>query len=83
MSKKLDNWIYGCDICQQICPWNKKFHIKTNDESFEMRPEIKSMSKSDWNQLDDRKYKKIFKKSAVKRTKLLGLKRNINLNKKN
>ena len=83
LSKKLDNWIYGCDICQQICPWNKKFHIKTNDESFEMRPEIKSMSKSDWNQLDDRKYKKIFKKSAVKRTKLQGLKRNINLNKKN
>ena len=82
-SDKLDNWIYGCDICQQICPWNKKFHIKTSDVSFEMRPEIKNMSKSDWNKLDDKEYKRIFKKSAVKRTKLKGLKRNINLNKKN
>jgi len=81
LSDKLDNWIYGCDICQQVCPWNKKFKINSNDLSFQMRPEIKNMSKIDWNQLDEENYKRIFKKSAIKRTKFKGLTRNINLNK--
>ena len=81
LSGKLDNWIYGCDICQQVCPWNKKFHIISNDLQFQMRPEIKNMSNLDWEQLDEEDYKRIFKKSAIKRTKFKGLSRNINLNK--
>ena len=78
---KLSDWIYGCDICQTVCPWNIKFEKSTDDKNFHIRTEIKSMNKEKWNQLDEDKYKNIFKKSAIKRTKFIGLKRNIELNK--
>ena len=82
LGNKFNNWIYGCDICQQVCPWNLKFEHITEDQSFVKRKEISDMDKNSWNNLDVQKYRKLFKKSAVKRTKFEGLKRNIKINNK-
>jgi len=79
---KLEDWIYGCDICQQVCPWNIKFSQKTNDENFIIRESIDNMSNDDWEELSELSYKEIFRKSAIKRTKYKGIKRNIYANKK-
>lgn len=76
----LDNWIYGCDICQEVCPWNKKFAKKTKEKSFFPRDEIIKYSDNDWDQLNEEKFRTIFKDSPVKRTKHFGLKRNIKKN---
>ena len=73
---KFENWIFGCDICQDVCPWNR-FSKPHNEPQFDPHPDLKNMSKSDWLEITDDVFKKIFKKSAVKRTKLSGLKRNI------
>ncbi len=79
---KFNNWIYGCDICQQVCPWNIKFSEKTEDQSFIKRKSIDQMNNESWKKLDVNKYRELFKKSPVKRTKFEGLKRNIKLNNK-
>ena len=79
----LDGWIYGFDICQEVCPWNIKFSKDTNEKHFLKKKEIEDMRKDDWESLDHEKYKNMFKNSAVKRTKFEGLSRNVKLNKKN
>ena len=79
---KLSNWIYGCDVCQQVCPWNDKFSIVSNDEKFKIRDKIKNKSNSDWEQLSVDDYRDTFRKSSIKRTKYEGLKRNIYANKR-
>ena len=76
----LDGWIYGCDICQETCPWNKKFAEITNEDEFKPRDGVKDKSLVEWSNLSEAEYKKIFKKSAIKRTKYSGLKRNIKAN---
>ena len=76
---KLDGWIYGCDICQEVCPWNKKFSKMTNEDAFQRRANFHRKI-SDWESLSEEEYKKIFKKSAIKRTKYSGLMRNIKAN---
>ena len=76
LSKSFNNYIFGCDICQDICPWNK-FSTSHNEREFLPKEELSKMSKKDWQELTHETFNKIFKNSAVKRTKFQGLKRNI------
>lgn len=73
---KFEDWMFGCDICQDICPWNR-FSIQHTEEKLKPHPDLLSMNKRDWEEITGEIFKKVFKKSAVKRTKFLGLKRNI------
>ena len=73
---KFDNWMYGCDICQQVCPINSQSQPHHTPE-FEPKPELLDMTKQDWDTLTEDTFKTLFKHSAVKRTKFSGLKRNI------
>ena len=77
----LDGWIYGCDICQEVCPWNISFSQASDDSYFKPRESIADRTDQDWNNLDQSDFSQIFKKSAVKRAKFSGLKRNIEKNK--
>ena len=79
-SVDLDSWIYGCDICQEVCPWNKKFSKITPEKSFYPRSKIIENTIADWQKLNEEEFRKIFKRSSVKRTKHKGLKRNIKNN---
>ena len=74
---KFEDWMFGCDICQDVCPWNR-FSIPHSDVHLKPHPELLSMTKGDWIELTESTFKKIFKKSAVNRTKYNGLVRNIN-----
>jgi epoxyqueuosine reductase len=73
---KMDNWMFGCDVCQDVCPWNK-FSVLHNERSFVPHNELLNMNKHDWNEITEDVFQKVFKNSAVKRTKFSGLKRNI------
>ncbi|WP_421807981.1 tRNA epoxyqueuosine(34) reductase QueG [Flagellimonas sp.] len=73
---KLDDWMFGCDVCQDVCPWNR-FSKSHREPLFDPNPELLSFTKKDWEEITEDVFKKIFKKSAVKRTKLSGLRRNI------
>ena len=76
----LHGWIYGCDICQEVCPWNQKFARESDRSEFQPRQEILDRTKEDWKKLTEKKFREIFKGSAVKRAKFAGLKRNIKSN---
>jgi len=78
---KLDNWMFGCDVCQDVCPWNR-FSKSHNEPLFNPHPELLSMTKKDWEEITEDTFNKVFRESAVKRTKFSGLKRNINFIKK-
>jgi len=69
-------WIFGCDICQDVCPWNR-FSIIHNEKQFNPPPKLFELSSKEWESLSEEKYQFLFKGSAVKRTKYQGLKRNI------
>lgn len=73
---KFENWIFGCDICQDVCPWNS-FSKPHQEPKFQPHPDLENMSKQDWTEITEEVFKKLFKNSAVKRTKFEGLKRNI------
>jgi epoxyqueuosine reductase len=73
---KMDDWMFGCDVCQDVCPWNR-FAERHNEPGFEPHPDLLTMTKRDWLELTEDVFGKIFKKSAVKRAKYAGLKRNI------
>ena len=73
---KLDNWMFGCDVCQQVCPWNR-FSTPHQETAFEPHPDLLHMTKKDWEEITDEVFSKVFGKSAVKRTKYSGLQRNI------
>lgn len=75
-SGKTDNWMFGCDICQDVCPWNR-FSTRHETPEFEPHPDLLGMTKRDWQELTDEVFGKVFRKSAVKRAKFEGLKRNI------
>jgi len=73
---KMDNWMFGCDVCQDVCPWNR-FSVLHNEPAFAPHPELMSMNDTDWQEITQDIFQKVFKNSAVKRTKFSGLKRNI------
>ncbi|SHG66312.1 tRNA epoxyqueuosine(34) reductase QueG [Flagellimonas flava] len=73
---QFDDWMFGCDVCQDVCPWNR-FSKSHQEPLFHPQPELLSMTKKDWEEITEDVFKKIFKKSAVKRTKYSGLQRNI------
>ncbi len=73
---KFENWIFGCDICQDVCPWNR-FSKPNTEARFQPNGELKSFTKKDWQEITEEVFQKVFSKSAVKRTKWSGLKRNI------
>lgn len=73
---KFGDWAFGCDVCQDVCPWNRS--SKPHREPlFNPHPELLSMTKKDWEEITQDVFQKVFKKSAVKRTKFSGLQRNI------
>ena len=73
---KMDNWAFGCDVCQDVCPWNR-FSKQHNEPLFNSKPEILNYSKKDWEELTSETFNTIFKNSTISRTKYEGLKRNI------
>ena len=76
MKGKFDNWMFGCDVCQDVCPWNS-FAKPTNEKSFTPINEILHFNKKDWEELTEESFKIVFKESPIKRSKYLGIKRNI------
>jgi len=74
---RFDDWMFGCDVCQDVCPWNK-FSKPHQEPLFQPKPELLAFTKKDWEEITEDTFGKIFQKSAVKRTKFSGLKRNIN-----
>lgn len=73
---KMDNWMFGCDVCQDVCPWNR-FSKPHSEPLFNPNKELLNMDKNDWEELTEETFRKVFQKSAVKRTKYSGLSRNI------
>lgn len=73
---QFDDWMFGCDICQDVCPWNR-FSKPHREPLFNPHLELLSMTKKDWEEITEDVFQKVFKKSAVKRTKFSGLQRNI------
>lgn len=81
MKGQFDDWAFGCDACQDVCPWNR-FSKSHKEPLFNPNPEILSMSKKDWEEMTEETFRVVFKDSAVKRTKFQGLQRNISFLKK-
>jgi epoxyqueuosine reductase len=76
MKDKFANWMFGCDTCQDVCPWNR-FSKPHNEKEFTPLPQVLNFSTSDWEELTEESFKQIFKSSTIKRTKFEGIKRNL------
>jgi epoxyqueuosine reductase len=76
MKGQFDDWAFGCDVCQDVCPWNK-FSTANNEPLFKPNPKMLSMTKKDWKEITEETFKVVFKDSPLKRAKFKGLKRNI------
>ena len=76
MRGKFDDWAFGCDVCQDVCPWNR-FSKAHSEPLFNANLEMLSMSKKDWIEVTEETFRAVFKKSPLKRAKFQGLKRNI------
>jgi len=76
-----DDWMFGCDICQDVCPWNR-FSVPHNEPLFTPKSGLLNMNKKDWEEITEEVFGKVFQKSAVKRAKFTGLQRNISFLKK-
>ena len=76
MKGKFNDWMFGCDVCQDVCPWNR-FSKPHTEPLFNPNQELVSFSKKDWQEITEDTFKRVFANSAVKRTKLSGLQRNI------
>jgi epoxyqueuosine reductase len=77
MKGKFDEWMFGCDTCQDVCPWNR-FSKPHSEPLFNPNPDLLSFSKKDWIEMTEETFRIVFKDSPIKRTKFNGLKRNIN-----
>ena len=75
-SGKMDDWIFGCDVCQDVCPWNR-FSKSHREPLFDPSPQLLSMTKADWVDMTKEVFDELFPRSAVKRTGYEGLRRNI------
>lgn len=78
---KMDNWVFGCDVCQDVCPWNS-FSKPHHEPLFNSTNGVLDFDSSEWHNLTEETFNHVFKNSAVKRTKFKGLKRNLNFIKK-
>jgi len=76
MKGRFDNWMFGCDICQDVCPWNR-FAQPTNEIEFTPIPEILDLSTKEWEMMTEEKFKTIFRHSPLSRSKLKGIQRNL------
>ena len=76
VSGQFDDWMFGCDVCQDVCPWNR-FSKAHKEPLFDPHPDVLSNSKKDWEEITKEVFSEIFKKSPLKRTKFEGLRRNI------
>ena len=76
MKGKFDNWMFGCDVCQDVCPWNR-FSKPHKEEGFSPFPELLNLSTKEWEELSEEMFKKIFKHSPLSRSKYKGIQRNI------
>ncbi|MBL3654741.1 tRNA epoxyqueuosine(34) reductase QueG [Fulvivirga sp. 2943] len=76
LQSKMDDWIFGCDVCQDVCPWNR-FSKAHQESQFKPHPQLGDLDKKEWKELTKEVFNEIFRKSAVKRTKYEGLMRNI------
>jgi epoxyqueuosine reductase len=76
MKGKFENWMFGCDICQDVCPWNR-FSKPTDEIEFMPLPEILDLSTKEWEMMTEEKFKNIFKHSPLSRSKLKGIQRNL------
>ncbi len=76
MKGKFDNWLFGCDVCQDVCPWNS-FAKPTVDNKFDPIAEILEFTTADWKEMTEEKFKIVFSKSPLKRSKFEGIKRNL------
>jgi epoxyqueuosine reductase len=76
LKNTFDDWVFGCDVCQEVCPWNR-FSKPTQEPAFHPREGLLEMSKSDWYEITEDVFNKVFKDSAVQRTGFEGLKRNL------
>lgn len=76
MKGRFDDWAFGCDVCQDVCPWNR-FSKPHSEPLFNPHPELLSFTKKDWEEITEETFRAVFKNSAVKRAKFSGLKRNI------
>ncbi|WP_256006612.1 tRNA epoxyqueuosine(34) reductase QueG [Pedobacter deserti] len=74
---KMDDWMFGCDVCQDVCPWNR-FSVPHQEPMFKANENLLNMSRKEWTEITEEVFQSIFKNSAVKRTKFKGLTRNIN-----
>jgi len=76
MKGKFDHWMFGCDVCQDVCPWNR-FSKPNHETNFTPIPEILNFTTSDWEELTEESFRQIFKNSPLKRAKFEGIKRNL------
>ena len=76
MKHKFNDWMFGCDICQDICPWNR-FSKPHQEPAFQPLPEILNFSTSEWEEMTEETFKNIFRNSPLKRSKYSGIKRNL------
>ena len=76
MKGKFENWMFGCDVCQDVCPWNR-FSKPHHEDAFQPLHEVLNFTSKDWEELSEEAFKKIFKNSPISRAKFKGIKRNL------